>query len=161
MHNYFSYLKHMQIKIAVLLLLLLHVSINNHTKSVKFLINTEQASFWQCTNFHEFLMGYKVRWKSLNDSKYSSLAVARFHLDPSSTSISAFLRHLYHELISTVAVDLSKSFLFALAFNTYHLWRKSSVRSSSCQHGLFLWFWFSFRSIPYVAYVSWHKLSWW
>ena len=71
-------------------MVLLCVSINNHTQLVKFLINTDLPSFWQCTNFHKFLMRYKVKWKFLNYSKSSCLAVAYTHLDPYLKCKSAF-----------------------------------------------------------------------
>lgn len=40
---------------------LIYVSISNYRKHVKFPVDTGLPSFWQCTNFRELLMRYKVR----------------------------------------------------------------------------------------------------
>lgn len=123
-------------------MVLLCVSINNHTQLVKFLINTDLPGFWQCTNFHEFLMRYKVKWKFLNYSMSSCLAVAYTHLDPSLKCRSAF----YYVFIVQVDDHNGNRHFQAISFLHYpskctiydgsHLW-EAHYASMSCFSGFY------------------------
>ena len=55
--------------------------------------------------------------------------------------------YLYYKLMITMEIDIFKPFLSCITLQNVPFMMKSSVRSSLCQHELFLWVLFSFRSI--------------